>query len=200
MLIRIQHLFLYPFSIVFLLFVLPSSTAAAPIGVCYGRVANNLPPPSSFVKLLNSNGIKNVRIFDADPETLKAFSGSRISLVVGVPNENLRFLADADVKASLDWLQSNIFAHIPPSRVKYIAVGNEVLLKNPFYTRYVVPAMMNLYEALTMLNLESSIKLSSPQAASVLSSSYPPSSAAFVLILNPLLFLFFNFFPIAGHL
>ncbi|KAG6744373.1 hypothetical protein POTOM_053093 [Populus tomentosa] len=76
---------------------------------------------------------------------------------------------------------SLIFSQISPLSMSniYIAVGNEAFLKDPFYTPYLVPAMMNLYQALQMLNLVASIKLSSPQAASVLSVSYPPSSAAF---------------------
>ncbi|XP_050206993.1 glucan endo-1,3-beta-glucosidase-like [Mercurialis annua] len=177
--IKFQNLFLYLFSITSLLFVLPNSTVAVPIGVCYGRVGNNLPPPPTVVKLLTSKGIKNVRIFDTDPETLKAFSGSGISLMVGVPNEVLPFLANGNANNSLQWLESNIFAHIHHEQIKYIAVGNEVFLKDPFYTTYVVPAILNLYEALTMVNLGKTIKLSSPQAASVLLSSYPPSSAKF---------------------
>jgi len=99
--------------------------------------------------------------------------------MVDIPNEDLPSLATGTLNFSLEWLQSNIFSNIPTAQVKYIAVGNEVFLKDPFYTPYVVRAMMNLYQALQMLNLVPSIKLSSPQAASVLSLSYPPSSAAF---------------------
>lgn len=158
--------------------------AAAPIGICYGRVANNLPPPSSVNDLLKSNGIKYVRLFDADPATLQTLSSTGINLMIGVPNEILSFLASNADNASLKWLQSSVFAHIPTSQVRYFAVGNEVFLKDPYYTPYVVPAILNLYQALQTLGLSDSIKLSSPQAASVISNSYPPSSATF----NPYLF------------
>ncbi|KAI9380672.1 hypothetical protein POPTR_016G135900v4 [Populus trichocarpa] len=80
--------------------------------------------------------------------------------MVDIPNEDLPSLATGTLNFSLEWLQSNIFSNIPTAQVKYIAVGNEVFLKDPFYTPYY-------------------IKLSSPQAASVLSLSYPPSSTAF---------------------
>ncbi|KAJ0038031.1 hypothetical protein Pint_22963 [Pistacia integerrima] len=164
-----------------LLFILLpfSPTAAAPIGICYGRVANNLPPPRTAINLLQSNGISNIRIFNPDFSTLKSFSGTGISLIIGVPNEILPELASGGPVFSLQWLQNNIFSHIPSNQIRYIAVGNEVFLEDPYYTPYVVPAMNNLYQALQTANLANSIKLSSPQAASVLSISYPPSSGTF---------------------
>ncbi|KAG2707565.1 hypothetical protein I3760_05G153000 [Carya illinoinensis] len=153
--------------------------SAAPIGICYGRVANNLPSPPSVIDLLKSNNIRYVRLFDADPTTLKSFSGTRINLVIGVPNEILPCLASNPTNASLDWLRSNIFAHVPANQVRYIRVGNEVFLKDQLFTPYVVPAILNLYQALQTLGLTDSIKLSSPQAASVVVNSYPTSSATF---------------------
>lgn len=145
------------------------------MGVCYGRVGINLPPPSDVVKLIKFISISRVRLFNADPEALKPLSGSAIELMIGVPNEVLPTLANAMVSTSLDWLQSNIFAHVSPSQVRYLAVGNEVLLKDPF----LVPAIRNLHQAIQALGLANTIKLSSAHAASVLSNSYPPSAGAF---------------------
>jgi exo-beta-1,3-glucanase (GH17 family) len=99
--------------------------------------------------------------------------------MIGVPNEILPSLSNNTANFALEWLQSNIFAHVPATQVRYIAVGNEVFLKDPFYTLHVVPAILNLYQALQTLGLTNSIKLSSPQAASVVTNSYPPSSATF---------------------
>ncbi|KAF5449889.1 hypothetical protein F2P56_030290 [Juglans regia] len=150
------------------------SKTAAPIGICYGRVANNLTSPSLVIDLLKSNNIRYACLFDADPTTLKSFSGTRINLVIGAPNKILPSLASSPTNASLDWLRSNIFAHVTANQVRYIAVGNEVLfLKDQFYTPYVVPAILNLYQALQTLGLTDSIKLSSPQATSVVVNPYP---------------------------
>ncbi|KAK3041797.1 hypothetical protein RJ639_000313 [Escallonia herrerae] len=167
--------------------LLPESTAAAPIGICYGIVANNLPPPSDVVNLLQSNGISRVRLFNADPEALKPFSGTGIQLMIGVPNEILPSLASSPITTSIEWLQSNIFAYISPNQIRYLAVGNEVFLKDPFYTPHVVPAMVNLRQALQALGLDESIKLSSSHAASILSNSYPPSAGAFDPNIRPLM-------------
>ncbi|KAH7835669.1 hypothetical protein Vadar_028578 [Vaccinium darrowii] len=177
---EIQRLFLSLTSLLLCLFIFfPHSTAAAPVGICYGRVANNLPPPSNAVNLIKSNGITTVRLFNTDPETLTAFSGSGISLMIGIPNEILPSLANGPVDASLQWLQSNLFAHIPPNQIRYIAIGNEILLRDTFYSPYIVPAMQNMHKALQTLNLADTIKLSSAHAASILSNSYPPSAGAF---------------------
>ncbi|PKI42682.1 hypothetical protein CRG98_036964, partial [Punica granatum] len=139
---------------------------AAQIGICYGQVANNLPPPSIAVKILKDNKIPNVRLFNTEPTTLASFSGSGINLTIGVRNEDLHDLASGNTGTSLRWLQSNIFQHVPPKQVQYIAVGNEVFLKDPYYTPYVVPAILNLFQALGVLGLSGNIKLSSPLAAS----------------------------------
>ncbi|KAL5759824.1 hypothetical protein ACOSQ2_018662 [Xanthoceras sorbifolium] len=159
--------------------MLDQVAAPAPVGVCYGRLANNLPTPTDVINLLQSNGISNVRIFNPDPTTLRSFSGSGVRLMIGVPNEVLPSLATGNPTFSLQWLQYNIFTHIPPNQIRYIAVGNEIILQYPHYTPYVVPAMLNLYQALQNLSLADYIKLSSPQVASVLSASYPPSSGTF---------------------
>ncbi|XP_050374352.1 probable glucan endo-1,3-beta-glucosidase At4g16260 [Argentina anserina] len=170
----------------FLLNLLPlSSSVPLPVGICYGRVANNLPPPTATVDILKANNITNVRLFNTDPAALSSFSNTGISVMIGVPNEILPSLTTAS--AATEWLQSNIFAIIPANQVRYIAVGNEVFNKDPYYTPHVVPAMHSLHQALQTLNLSLSIKLSSPQAASVLSNSFPSSSGLFDPELKPFL-------------
>ncbi|XP_074296331.1 glucan endo-1,3-beta-glucosidase-like [Silene latifolia] len=151
----------------------------AQVGICYGTVASNLPPPPTVVSVLQSNGIGTVRIFKPDPEVLQSFSGSGIRLMIGVPNEVLPSLAQNAINYSSQWLQDNIFAYIPPTQVKYLAVGNEIFLKDPYFTPFLVPSIKNLNQALISLNLDQSIKLSSPQAACVLTSSFPPSNGTF---------------------
>ncbi|KAG8366120.1 hypothetical protein BUALT_Bualt17G0042800 [Buddleja alternifolia] len=171
----------------FFIALLSHSTGAAPVGVCYGRVATNLPPPSAVINLLKSNGISRIRLFNPDPVSLKPFSGTGIELMIGVPNEILPTLANGTISTSLQWLQSNIFIHISPNQVLYLVVGNEVFLKDPFYAPYVVPAILNLYQALKMLGLDDNIRVSSSHAATILSNSYPPSAGTFDPNIKPLL-------------
>ncbi|XP_010682549.1 glucan endo-1,3-beta-glucosidase isoform X2 [Beta vulgaris subsp. vulgaris] len=152
---------------------------AASVGICYGRIGNNLPPPSTIVSLLQSNEVTTVRIFKPEPELLNSFSDSEIKLMIGVPNEMLPLLASNPVEFSLQWLQDNIFAFLPPTQIKYLAIGNEVFIKDPYYTPFVVPSVYNLHQALISLSLDEIIKISTPLAASVLSTSFPPSNGTF---------------------
>ncbi|KAL5723786.1 hypothetical protein ACHQM5_007138 [Ranunculus cassubicifolius] len=162
----------------FFLFFSAKASASA-VGVCYGRVANNLLPPTQVVNLVKLNGITKVRLFDADPTVLQAFSGSGVSLMIGVPNEILPDLASGGPAAASYWLQNSLFAHIQADQIRYLAVGNEIFYKDTFYTPYLVPAMRNLYQVLQSLNLAETIKISSPHAASVLTRAFPPSNGAF---------------------
>ncbi|KAL1550834.1 glucan endo-1,3-beta-glucosidase-like [Salvia divinorum] len=170
-----------------LLSLSPLLTGAVPVGVCYGRVAADLPPPASVISLLNSNGISRIRLFNPDPAALAPFSGTGIELTIGVPNEILPTLANGTVAASLDWLQSNIFSYITPTQLRYLAVGNEVLQKDPFYTPFIVPAILKLHQALQILGLSEIIRVSSSHAATILATSYPPSTGAFLPDVKPVL-------------
>ncbi|XP_068638795.1 glucan endo-1,3-beta-glucosidase-like [Aristolochia californica] len=167
--------FLFCLSLV--VFFSPTTVTADSVGVCYGRVADNLPPPGIVVRLLKDNGISKVRLFNNAPSVLKAFAGTGIKLMIGVPNEELSILNTKE--AALEWLNNNVFAYVPPDQVLSLAVGNEILLKQPYYAPYLLPAMTNLHEALQSLTLGGRIKISTPHAASVLSTSYPPSASTF---------------------
>ncbi|XP_010907251.1 glucan endo-1,3-beta-glucosidase [Elaeis guineensis] len=150
-------------------------TIAQSIGVCYGRLGNNLPQPSDVVALYKSNNIGQMRIYDPYSPTLQALEGSNIQLIVDVPNTDLQNLA-SDASAANDWVQNNIKAYSGVS-FRYIAVGNEVIPGNS--AQYVLPAMRNIYSALSSAGLQNQIKVSTAVATSVLGVSYPPSHGAF---------------------
>eukprot|EP01018_Ginkgo_biloba_P024676 Gb_40154 [translate_table: standard] len=159
-------------------FLYSSLAGAETIGVCYGRVADNLPPPEQVVSLLKSNNIAKMRMFDANPSVLQAFANSGIELMTAVPNEQLQIIASSP-EAALEWIEANIEPFAATTLIKYIAVGNEIFLNNPQYGAYVVPAMQNMQSALAAKNMAGAIKVSSPHAASVLGNSFPPSQGAF---------------------
>lgn len=163
---------------------------AGTVGICYGRVADNLAAPADVVGLLKANNISKVRLFDSDPAVLQAFAGSEIGLMTAVPNELLESIG-SNPEAAAGWVQGNVVPFYPATRIEYIAVGNEVLHSNPEYAPFLVPAMQNIYGALESAGLRDAIKVSSTHAASVLGNSYPPSQGAFdsevVDIMKPLL-------------
>ncbi|KAG6407510.1 hypothetical protein SASPL_130501 [Salvia splendens] len=149
------------------------------VGVNYGRLGDNLPSPSQVVQLLKSQGVTKVKLYDSDSSVLSAFSGSGISLTVGLPNDNLASAA-ASTSYTDSWVESNILPFHPKTIIEAIAVGNEVFANSATTpTSALLTAMKNVYASLDKHNLSSSIKISSPVALSALNSSYPPSTGAF---------------------
>ncbi|XP_015160981.1 glucan endo-1,3-beta-glucosidase A-like [Solanum tuberosum] len=133
-------------------------TGAQPIGVCYGKFANNLPSDQDVKNLYNSNGIKKMRIYYPDTNVFNALKGSDIEIILDVPNQDLEALAKPS--SANGWVQDNIISNFPDVKFKYIAVGNEVDpgTNTGQYTQFVGPAMENVYNALTLAGLHDQIK------------------------------------------
>ena len=93
------------------LYLVLRDLGAQAIGVCNGRIANNLPSEQEAVNLYTSNGIGKMRIYDPNQETLQALRGTNIELILGVPNGDLQSLATAST--ANDWVQNNIVAFSP---------------------------------------------------------------------------------------
>ncbi|XP_030523815.1 glucan endo-1,3-beta-glucosidase 12 [Rhodamnia argentea] len=147
------------------------------IGVNWGRIANDLPPPPKVVELLKSQGITRVKLFDTYDGALTALAGSGITVVVTLPNEQLSSAA-ADQSFTDSWVQSNISKYCPSTKIVAIAVGNEVFVDPNNTTDFLVPAMNNIHASLVKYNL-SDIYVSSPIALSSLQTSYPTSAGSF---------------------
>ncbi|CAL0307383.1 unnamed protein product [Lupinus luteus] len=168
----------FTFFLMLISFSASSSEAGGSIGVNYGMVANDLPPPSKVVELLKNQGLNRVKLYDTDANVLTAFANSGIKVVVAMPNELLSSAA-ADQSFTDAWVQANISTYHPATQIEAIAVGNEVFANSNTTTNYLVPAMNNVYASLTKLNLDKDIKISSPIALTALQSSYPTSSGSF---------------------
>ncbi|KAH9608786.1 hypothetical protein KSS87_019679 [Heliosperma pusillum] len=147
--------------------------AEAQIGVCYGMNGNNLPSEQQVVNLYKSNGIRFMRIYGPDQAALKALQGSGIKLLLDVPNDQLKNLANNPSQAS-QWVQNNVVPFA--SSIRYIAVGNEV--QNPDKP-FVLPAMQNVQNALNSVNLGSQIKVSTAIYSAFIANSFPPSNGVF---------------------
>ncbi|KAJ0530548.1 putative glucan endo-1,3-beta-D-glucosidase [Helianthus annuus] len=165
--------------------VLIASAFTGTYGVNYGRIADNIPSPESVVTLMKANKIKNTRIYDADHHVLKAFKGSGIEIIIGLPNGFLKDISVSQDRA-MDWVKQNVEAFVPGTRIRGIAVGNEVLGGgDPQLWEALLPAVKNIHAALDTLHLADHVEVSSPHSAGVFSSSYPPSAGAFKETLMP---------------
>ncbi|XP_059650676.1 glucan endo-1,3-beta-glucosidase-like [Cornus florida] len=156
------------------------NAGAQSIGVCNGRLGNNLPSEQETVDLYKSNGIGRMRIYDPNQATLQALRGSNIELILDVPNGKLQELA-SDASAATQWVQMNVQAYSPDVKFRYISVGNEVdpNTENAQYVPFVLPAMKNVHSAIVAAGLQDQIKVSTATYSGLLGTSYPPSNGAF---------------------
>ncbi|ERN00121.1 hypothetical protein AMTR_s00112p00108890 [Amborella trichopoda] len=159
-------------------FMLSAVAAGGSVGINYGRVANNLPSAVKVVTLLKKQGIDKVKIYDSDPAVLQALSGSGISVVIGLPNEQL-FATARRQSAAEEWVSKNVAKYLPNTKITTIAVGNEVFVDPHNTTRYLITAMQNVHSALVMYKIDDKVKVSSPIALSALQTSYPSSAGVF---------------------
>ncbi|KAI5066691.1 hypothetical protein GOP47_0019315, partial [Adiantum capillus-veneris] len=162
------------------LFALAISPANHTLGINYGMVADNFPPPLTALQLVKSVGISQVKIYSANASTLQAFANSGISFIVGIGNEDLHALTNP--QNALAWVQTHIVPYIATTSISAIAVGNEVLTTTDTQLiQDLLPAILSLHAALNASLPPStpSISISTPHSLAILSSSYPPSSARF---------------------
>ncbi|GMP73578.1 hypothetical protein CsSME_00031292 [Camellia sinensis var. sinensis] len=148
------------------------------LGINYGQVGNNLPPPERVLELLQSFKLTKARIYDTNPQILTAFSNSGIELIVTVENQILGELRDP--QQALQWVSTRIKPYFPATRITGIAVGNEVFTGGDMtIMANLLPAMVSIHGALVRLGLDPYIQVSTPSSLAVLSESYPPSAGCF---------------------
>lgn len=152
--------------------------ARAALGINYGQLGNDLPPPEQAIPLVKSIGATKVKLFDANPAILRAFANTGIELTVMVKNEELAAIRNLDQATA--WLNANVVPYLPGTKITVIAVGNEVLSqKDPVLVENLFPAMQTVHAALTNLGLHKQIFVTTPHAFDVIGQSYPPSTGVF---------------------
>ncbi|KAG8390431.1 hypothetical protein BUALT_Bualt01G0082600 [Buddleja alternifolia] len=162
------------------------------IGVNYGTIADNLPPPAQVAQfLLDSTIINSVKFFNTDQELLRAFADTGINITVTIPDDQIPQFTK--LSFAQQWVKTNIIPHVNATNIVRILVGNEILsTTNKLLISNLVPAMQALHTALVGESLDHNIKISTPHSLGILSSSSPPSTGRFrpgydTYVLKPLL-------------
>ncbi|XP_068325309.1 glucan endo-1,3-beta-glucosidase 11-like [Pyrus communis] len=152
---------------------------ATSLGINYGQLGDNLLPPEKVLDLLSSLKITKARIYDTNPQVLRAFANSGVELMVTIENAMLGQLMNP--QAAFQWVSSHIKPYFPATNITSIAVGNEVFTDDDttVLLSNLVPAMISIQTALAQLGLDSYIKISTPCSLAVLKESYPPSAGSF---------------------
>lgn len=167
------------FFVVSLFLALALANSQSFIGVNYGQVADNLPPPSATAKLLQSTSIEKVRLYGADPAIIKALANTGIGIVIGAANGDIPALA-SDPNFAKNWVNANVVPFYPASKIILITVGNEVMTSgDQGLINQMLPAIQNVQNALNSASLGGKIKVSTVHSMAVLRQSEPPSAGSF---------------------
>ncbi|CAN6457497.1 unnamed protein product [Victoria cruziana] len=148
------------------------------VGVNIGTDVSSMLPPTELVSLLKVQQITHVRLYDADPDLLRALSKTKISVIVGIPNNQLLGIGSSNASAAA-WVKTNIASFYPDTAIVAIAVGDEVLTTLPSASPLLLPALESLHNALVASNLDSAVKVSTPHSADIVIDPFPPSQAFF---------------------
>ncbi|XWS56582.1 hypothetical protein CRYUN_Cryun09bG0097800 [Craigia yunnanensis] len=153
-------------------------SSAAALGVNYGMIADNLPSPPEVANFIKTKTIfDSIKIFDANPDVLRAFANTNISVTVTVANGEIPSLANG--RAARTWVNNNIRPFHPQTKIKYISVGNEVLLlNNQAEINNLLPAMRSLNSALSKAGIQD-IKVTTAHALNIFNGVTLPSLARF---------------------
>lgn len=81
-------------------------TAADALGMNWGTQASHPLSPRIVVQMLKDNGIKKVKLFDADDATLNALAGTDIEVMVAIPNNLLDLMTSE--KNAREWVRHNV--------------------------------------------------------------------------------------------
>ncbi|WJX44979.1 hypothetical protein P8452_31900 [Trifolium repens] len=150
-------------------------TGAQSVGVCYGGNGNNLPTKQAVVDLYKSKGIGKIRLYNPEEGVLQALRGSTIEVILGVPNDALNSLTNA--QAATDWVNKYVKAY-SNVKIKYISVGNEVH-PGSAEANSILSALQNIQKAISAANLQGQIKVSTAIDTTLIGKSYPPSDGVF---------------------
>ncbi|XP_022957923.1 glucan endo-1,3-beta-glucosidase 11-like [Cucurbita moschata] len=148
------------------------------IGVNYGQIANNLPAPENVIPLVKAIGATKVKLYDASPKVLRAFSNTSVEFIVGLGNEYLAKMKNP--ACAQEWVKNNVQAYLPGTKITSIFVGNEVLTFNDTsLSANLLPAMQSVHTALVNLGLDKQVAVTTAHSLAILETSYPPSSGVF---------------------
>ncbi|KAK6929441.1 Glycoside hydrolase family 17 [Dillenia turbinata] len=160
------------------------------LGVTYTPTSTHT--PEQIATTLKTLKIHRVRLPpETDPNTVRAFSFSNISLLLTLPN-NLVPAVSSNRSAALWWLYRHFIPFYPRAHISAISVGTNILDSSSDLTEYILPAIRNVHLSLHDLGIHRISVSTTLSFINVMTTAFPPSSAEFQepvgeLLIKPLL-------------
>ncbi|KAL5709253.1 hypothetical protein ACHQM5_019964 [Ranunculus cassubicifolius] len=152
------------------------------IGVTYTNRGNTHLPHQlqKLIPILQTLKINSIRLPDSDPDIIRSFSYSGISLLLSIPNSFIPQIADNQSEA-LRWLNRHVTPFYPRVHISTISVGNNVVsdLGNGNVSDVVIYAMRSVRESLDELGITKISVSTSFSFTDVITTAFPPSSGEF---------------------
>lgn len=151
------------------------------VGVCYGTFADNQPSAQEAVSLVQSVGVQRIRLYGPDHNALQSLRNTGIQVVLGVPNEQLQWIASSQDNAN-QWIQGNV-QNYQDVNFRFIVVGNGITPNHDQtsqFAQFVLPAMQNIQNAINVFGLQNRVRVTTAiDQSEILSSTYQPSQGEF---------------------
>lgn len=97
------------------------------LGVNWGTIATHKLPPKVVVQMLKDNGIKKVKLFDADQTILNALAGSGIEVMIAIQNNLLASMGDEG--QAKKWVEHNVTRYIDAGvNITYVSFSSPLNL------------------------------------------------------------------------
>ncbi|KAL1805044.1 hypothetical protein ACET3Z_028112 [Daucus carota] len=152
-----------------------------PVGICYGTFADNQPIAQEAISLVQSSGIRRLRLYGPDHNALQSLRNTGVEVVLGVPNDQLQSVAASQDNA-IQWVQNNV-KNYQDVKFRYIVVGNGITPIDEQTSKFapcVLQAMQNIQTAISACGLQNKIRVTTAvDQSEILSQSYPPSKGQF---------------------
>ncbi|CAJ1841962.1 unnamed protein product [Sphenostylis stenocarpa] len=148
------------------------------LGINYGTLADNLPPPATVANFLKTRTtLDRVKIYDVNPQILQAFANTGIPVTVTAPNGDIAALKQID--SARQWVVTHIKPYHKQTKIQYILVGSEVLhWGDATMIRGLNSAIRTLHAALLAEGI-TDIKVTTAHSLAIMRSSIPPSAGRF---------------------
>lgn len=183
-------------ALAFLSLVTYTANTTTTIGVTYNPSSdtNILPTPEQVASTLISRfHISSVNLLNPTPAAIRAFSYSNISLLLTVPNHLISSFA-ANSSSAVQWVYNYILPFHPRAHISLISLGSNVVSSLPSMidpttdpSTVLLPAMRNLKQSLHELGIRTIPVSTTFSYITVITTTFPPSSAQFQEPINNLL-------------